>query len=168
MKHAGSTAETMKILVLCTGNSARSILLESILNTDGTGRVTAFSAGSQPAGRVNPHAVTLLKAEGHDTTGFRSKSWDEFAEDAAPQMDIVITVCGSAANETCPMWPGTPLRAHWGVEDPAAVSEADAPEAFAIAYGILSRRAEAFLAAPVESMTPAALQDHLRACAEIA
>ncbi len=158
----------MNILVLCTGNSARSILLESLLNTLGKGRVTAFSAGSQPAGRVHPQSLGLLADKGHDTGGFRSKSWDEFAGDAAPEMDAVITVCGSAAAETCPMWPGAPTRAHWGVEDPAAASDEDAATAFAGAFAILERRATAFLKAPVETMDRGALQTHLNACGEIA
>jgi len=158
----------MNILVLCTGNSARSILLESLLNHNGKGRVTAYSAGSQPAGEVNPHAIALLSAKGHDTIGFRSKSWDEFGTDDAPEMDIVITVCGSAAAETCPIWPGTPLRAHWGVEDPAAASPDQAEAAFADAFDILQRRAEAFLAAPLETMDRATLQDHLNTSGLIA
>ncbi|MGC1497833.1 MAG: arsenate reductase ArsC [Sulfitobacter sp.] len=154
----------MNILVLCTGNSARSILLESLLTHLSDRRVTSFSAGSQPAGQVNPHAIALLKKKGHETGGFRSKSWDEFGTKDAPQMDIVITVCGSAAAETCPMWPGTPLRAHWGVEDPAAARPEDAEAAFSVAFDILSRRATAFLAAPIETLDPAALQDHLKTC----
>ncbi|NNK17310.1 MAG: arsenate reductase ArsC [Sulfitobacter sp.] len=157
----------MNILVLCTGNSARSILLESLLNHLGGGRVTAYSAGSQPAGKVNPHSIALLSAKGHDTSGFRSKSWDEFAGPDAPKMAAVITVCGSAAEETCPIWPGAPVRAHWGVEDPAAASDDAAPAAFAEAYGILKRRAEAFLAAPVETMDNATLTAHLNSCAAV-
>ena len=157
----------MKILVLCTGNSARSILLESLLNHLGKGRLTAFSAGSQPTGRVNPDATHLLEERGFEATDFRSKSWDEFAGATAPTMDVVITVCGSAANEVCPIWPGTPLRAHWGVEDPAAVPDPQAPAAFEEAFGILKRRAEAFLAEPVEEMAPSALTLHLNRCAEI-
>lgn len=158
----------MNILVLCTGNSARSILLESLLNHYGTPRVTAFSAGSQPAGQVNPHALRLLAAKGHETSGFRSKSWNEFGTVDAPEMDIVITVCGSAAAETCPMWPGTPLRAHWGVEDPAAATPEAADAAFADAYAILHRRAAAFLAAPIEAMDRTTLGTHLRTCGAIA
>ena len=148
----------MNILVLCTGNSARSILLESILTHSGAGRITAFSAGSQPTGKVNPGALTLLNREGHDTSQFHSKSWDIFGAKDAPKMDIVITVCGSAANETCPIWPGTPLRAHWGVEDPAdATGEAIAP-AFQKAYDILAQRATHFLSAPVEALETDALK----------
>ena len=157
----------MNILVLCTGNSARSILLEALLNRLGEGRITAYSAGSQPAGAVHPQSLKLLGAKGYETAGLRSKSWDEFARPDAPQMDAVITVCGSAAGETCPMWPGAPLRAHWGVEDPAAASEAEAPAAFAAAYEILGRRAKAFLAAPVAQMDAAALAAHLNACADL-
>ena len=157
----------MNILVLCTGNSARSILLESLLTHLSDRRVNSFSAGSQPAGQVNPHAIALLKKKGHETGGFRSKSWDEFGTADAPAMDIVITVCGSAAAETCPMWPGTPLRVHWGVEDPAAATPEDAETAFAVAFDILLRRTEAFLAAPIETMTPATLQAHLTTCGAV-
>lgn len=158
----------MNILVLCTGNSARSILLESLLNQMGAGRVTAYSAGSQPAGRVHPQSIALLSGLGHDTSGFRSKSWDEFAAADAPHMDAVITVCGSAAGETCPMWPGTPLRAHWGVEDPAAANAEQAPAAFQEAFGILRRRTEAFLAENITEMDTASLRNHLASCARIA
>ncbi|MBD3663333.1 arsenate reductase ArsC [Sulfitobacter aestuariivivens] len=151
----------MNILVLCTGNSARSILLEVLLNELSDGRVRAYSAGSQPAGQVNPHALRLLAERGHDTHGLRSKSWDVFGAADAPVMDVVITVCGSAAAETCPIWPGAPMQAHWGVEDPAAVPDNAAPEAFATAYGILRRRAAALLAKPVETLDKAALKAHL-------
>ncbi|MFK7835665.1 MAG: arsenate reductase ArsC [Sulfitobacter sp.] len=154
----------MNILVLCTGNSARSILLESLFTHLGSGRVCAFSAGSEPAGKVNPYAIALLTEEGHNVSDFRSKSWDEFGQTDAPQMDIVITVCGSAAAETCPIWPGTPLRAHWGVEDPAASPDDKAPAAFAESYDILRRRAEAFLGQTVETMTPEMLAAHLKTC----
>jgi arsenate reductase (thioredoxin) len=157
----------MNILVLCTGNSARSILLESLLNHHADTGLTAYSAGSQPAGQVHPHGVAMLRDKGHDVTGLRSKSWDEFATDDAPEIDIVITVCGAAAAETCPMWPGTPLRAHWGIEDPAAATEQDAPAAFSEAYARLLRRTEAFLAAPLATMDRATLQKHLVACGEL-
>ncbi|WP_422028584.1 arsenate reductase ArsC [Roseovarius sp.] len=142
----------MNILVLCTGNSARSILLESILNTESVGRVRAFSAGSQPAGQVHPQSLKLLEEKGHDITHARSKSWDEFAADDAPLMDMVITVCGSAAGETCPVWPGAPVRAHWGVEDPAAAPEAEWEAAFNEAYDKLERRALALLDMNFETM----------------
>ena len=110
----------MNILALCTGNSARSILLESLLNHEGKGRIKAYSAGSHPTGAPHPQALALLQAEGHDTNALRSKSWDEFTTPDAPQMDLVITVCSAAAGEACPIWPGAPIRAHWGVDDPAA------------------------------------------------
>lgn len=158
----------MNILVLCTGNSARSILLESILNRLGAGRIRAYSAGSQPTGKVHPQSLALLARKGFDTSALHSKSWDVFAAPDAPTMDAVITVCGSAAAETCPIWPGTPIRAHWGVEDPAAASGADAEDAFAKAYGILHRRAEAFLKTAPENMGPDALKSHLAAAAEVA
>jgi arsenate reductase (thioredoxin) len=138
----------MNILVLCTGNSARSILLECILNA--SGRVTAYSAGSQPKGRVHPQSIAILVAKGYPTTGLRSKSWDEFSTPLSPVMHAVITVCGSAAAETCPIWPGTPIRAHWGVEDPAGAD--DEPAAFLQAYTLLKAKADAFLALPVEEM----------------
>ena len=157
----------MNILVLCTGNSARSILLESLLNRLGEGRVTAYSAGSQPAGAVHPQSIDLLKGEGIDTLALRSKSWDEFAAPDAPVMDAVITVCGSAASETCPIWPGAPVRAHWGVEDPAAAPDSEAAEAFRTAWEILQRRTVAFLAEPVEDMAPEALQPHLVRCGAV-
>ena len=142
----------MNILVLCTGNSARSILLESIFNTAGMGRVRAYSAGSQPTGKVHPQALTLLNEMDHDTSNAQSKSWDEFEGPEAPEMDIVITVCGSAAAETCPIWPGAPIRAHWGVEDPAAAPEALWDSAFRAAFDILDRRATALLKLPIETM----------------
>lgn len=148
----------MNILVLCTGNSARSILLEAILNQQGAGRVTAFSAGSQPKGDVHPQSLRLLADKGYPIAGLRSKSWDEFAGPDAPVMDAVITVCGSAAAETCPIWPGTPLRAHWGVEDPAAAPVADQPAAFDLAYNLLRAKADALLALPFQTLEPKALQ----------
>lgn len=151
----------MNILVLCTGNSARSILLESILNHQGAGRVRAWSAGSHPAGRVHPQALALLAAKGHATAHLRSKSWDEFAVPGAPVFDLVVTVCGNAAAETCPHWPGAPLRAHWGVEDPVAADPGHQPAAFAAAWETLFARAVALLAPPLESLDRAALSRHL-------
>ncbi|MEM6307875.1 MAG: arsenate reductase ArsC [Pseudomonadota bacterium] len=150
----------MNILVLCTGNSARSILLEHILQDAG---VTAFSAGSQPTGAVHPQSITLLNRLGYDTTQARSKSWDEFEGADAPQMDAVITVCASAAGETCPLWPGTPVRAHWGVDDPAKAAEDDWDNAFQTAYDILKRRADAFLALDIAMP----LQDRLNHVADL-
>lgn len=157
----------MNILVLCTGNSARSILLECLLRKLGNGGITSCSAGSQPAGKVHPQSLRLLAAENFDIQDLRSKSWDEFAAADAPKMDAVITVCGSAAAETCPMWPGVPLRAHWGVEDPAAATDEAAPAAFREAYTILGRRAEAFVQGLTPEMTPDDLQAHLNACGSL-
>lgn len=151
----------MNILVLCTGNSARSILLETILSQDSEGRVRGFSAGSNPAGKVHPQSLKMLEDYGYHIEGLRSKSWDEFASDDAPEMDIVITVCDSAANETCPFWPGAPVQAHWGIADPAAAAEEDWEAAFATAYDQLRARAEALLALPFENMTPTELKSAL-------
>ena len=151
------------ILVLCTGNSARSILAEALLNALGGGRVRAFSAGSRPAGKVNPFALELLEEQGLDTAGLRSKSWDEFAAPGAPELDLVVTVCGNAAGETCPVWPGNFLRAHWGVDDPAAAegSDDDKRAAFMKAYALLAERILTFLSLSFETMDRAELQKHL-------
>ena len=149
------------ILVLCTGNSARSILAEAIFNRDGAGRVQAWSAGSNPTGLVNPGATRLLAAKGFPTRGYRSKSWNEFAAAGAPEMDMVVTVCSSAAGEVCPVWPGTPLRCHWGIDDPAAAPADQIDTAFQIAYHLLSARINAFLALPFETMKPDALHARL-------
>lgn len=150
----------MNILVLCTGNSARSILLESIFNHTSGGRITAFSAGSNPTGKVHPQSLKLLASLGHDVAKARSKSWDEFAADTATKMDLVITVCGSAAAETCPYWPGTPLRCHWGVDDPADCTD-DCDAAFRNAYDILARRAAGALALPFETLSATELKPAL-------
>ena len=153
----------MKILVLCTGNSARSILLESIFNALGGNRATAYSAGSKPVGKVNPAAIAHLTTVGIDASDARSKSWNEFSGGNAPQMDLVITVCGNARDEECPYWPSAPLTAHWGVEDPADITEP--PEAvaaaFAEAYTTLHHRASALIALPFEDMSSNELQKHL-------
>ncbi len=140
------------ILVLCTGNSARSILAEAIFNRDGAGRVHAWSAGSNPTGRVNPGALRLLRRKGLPAAGYRSKSWNEFAAPGAPEMDLVVTVCASAAGEVCPMWPGAPLSAYWGVDDPTAAPKDQIDLAFQFAYHRLSSRINAFLALPFETM----------------
>lgn len=156
-------ATPMNVLFLCTGNSARSVLAEGILNHDGAGRFKAFSAGSQPAGRVNPFALTTLAARGYPTDGFASKSWNVFAE--GPQFDLIITVCDSAAAETCPVWPGRPISAHWGIPDPAAVggSDADKDAAFALAFARMKRRIDALLALPVDALTSDALRAEVQA-----
>lgn len=152
------------VLFLCTGNSARSILGESILNAEGKGRFRAYSAGSNPKGEVNPHAIKELEALGYPSTGFASKSWDVFAEPGAPQMDFIFTVCDSAAGEACPVWIGHPMTAHWGVEDPAAVegTEVEIQKAFAQAAKYLKNRISAFLSLPHSSIDKLALEQHLR------
>jgi protein-tyrosine-phosphatase len=139
------------VLFLCTGNSARSILAEAILNREGAGRFRAFSAGSRPKGEVHPGTLDLLERLDHDTGFARSKSWDEFAADGAPEMDLVITVCDQAAAEECPYWPGHPMSAHWGVPDPAAATGSDAEKAraFAEAYATLRHRIAALVALPI-------------------
>jgi protein-tyrosine-phosphatase len=151
------------VLFLCTGNSARSILAEAILGKIGKGKFVAYSAGSMPKGEVNPHAVSLLQRLGYGTNDFRSKSWDEFAKADAPKMDFVFTVCDNAANEICPVWPGQPMTAHWGVPDPAAADGGDAEitHAFRDAYMALQRRIELFVNLPVRSLDRMSLKTHL-------
>jgi arsenate reductase len=153
----------MNVLFLCTGNSARSILAEAILNHQGAGRFTAFSAGSQPAGQVNPFALGTLAARGLPVEGYSSKSWNVFAD--GPALDLIITVCDSAAAETCPVWPGRPISAHWGIPDPAAVtgSDADKEAAFALAFDRMKRRIDRMLALPITSLSPEALRNELQA-----
>ncbi|MBW8282166.1 MAG: arsenate reductase ArsC [Rhizobium sp.] len=154
------TQEHFNVLFLCTGNSARSILAESCLNREGRGRFTAYSAGSHPKGEVHPMAIDLLKRANYDTSGLRSKNWDEFAAPGAPKMDFVFTVCDSAAAEACPVWPGQPMTAHWGVPDPAAVEGTDTEKAlaFADAYRMLSNRISIFVNLPISSLDRLALQ----------
>ena len=153
----------MNILILCTGNSARSILAEAALNHRGGGRIAAYSAGSKPKGEPHPEALALLEREGVATAGLSSKSWEVFAGPDAPAMDLVITVCDSAAAETCPVWPGAPLSAHWGVPDPVAVTApAEAVRAaFETAYRQLGARIDAFLALPWDELNPAARKARL-------
>jgi arsenate reductase len=154
---------TYNVLFLCTGNSARSILAEAILNRIGGEKFHAFSAGSDPKGRVNPGTIALLNQLGYDTVQFRSKSWDEFAGPGAPHLDFIFTVCDNAASETCPIWPGHPMTAHWGVPDPAAaVGDAvSVARAFRNAYAMLERRIELFAALPVQSLDRIALKQRL-------
>jgi arsenate reductase (thioredoxin) len=151
------------VLFLCTGNSARSILAEAILNKSGAGKFRAYSAGSRPKGEVNPHALQLLRSLGYETTGLRSKSWQEFAAPGAPQFDFIFTVCDGAAGEPCPVWPGNPATAHWGIADPAQAmgSPAEIALAFKDIYRFLQRRIEAFAALPFESLDQAALRARL-------
>ena len=151
------------ILFLCTANSARSILAEALANHVGHGRLQAFSAGSQPSGQVQPMALEVLQRVGIPTDGLRSKSWDEFGAAGAPQMDIVITVCGNAAGETCPVWPGHPVTAHWGVDDPAAVagSEDQRRDAFVDAMKVLRHRIDLLLSLKPEALDRLALQGRL-------
>ncbi|HYD46107.1 MAG TPA: arsenate reductase ArsC [Phenylobacterium sp.] len=151
------------VLFLCTGNSARSILAEAILNRLGEGTFAAYSAGSHPKGAVHPAALALLQKLGHPTEELRSKSWDEFAQAGAPELHFVFTVCDNAAGEVCPVWPGQPVTAHWGVPDPAAVqgAEAEVAAAFAETYGQLRRRLEPFVNLPLASLDGLSLQRRL-------
>ncbi|MGE0282346.1 MAG: arsenate reductase ArsC [Rhizobiaceae bacterium] len=158
------TDHSYNVLFLCTGNTARSVLAESILRKDGAGRFNAFSAGSQPKGTVNPFALKVLAAMDYPTEGFRSKSWDEYAVAGAPVMDFVFTVCDSAAGEACPVWPGNPMTAHWGIEDPAAIegSDIDKERAFSTAFRYMKNRIGAFLDLPAATVDRMALERHLR------
>ena len=151
------------VLFLCTGNSARSILAEAYLNARGEGRFVAYSAGSDPAGKVNPLALELLKKHRLDTSNLRSKNWDEFARPGAPRLDLVFTVCDNAAGEACPLWPGQPMTAHWGVADPAAVqgSDDDKRKAFLKAFAELSTRINLMLALPIDTLDRRALTSKL-------
>ena len=151
------------VLFLCTGNTARSVLGEGILNHLGKGRFRAFSAGSQPKGVVNPFALEELRRAGLPAEGFRSKSWDEFAKPGSPEMDFIFTVCDNAANEVCPVWIGHPMTAHWGIEDPAAVEGTDEAKRFAFrkAATELRRRIELFLSLPFDKLDNLALQGRL-------
>ncbi|MCG7392904.1 arsenate reductase ArsC [Microvirga sp. ACRRW] len=152
------------VLFLCTGNTARSILAEGILRKDGAGRFNAFSAGSQPKGTVNPLALKVLGSFDYPTDGYRSKSWDEFTGPNAPVMDFIFTVCDSAAGEACPIWPGHPASAHWGIEDPAAVvgTDIERERAFVQAFKFLKNRISALLALPMASLDGIALTHQLR------
>ena len=157
------TERVYRALFLCTGNSARSILAEAILEKEGEGRFRAYSAGSNPTGKVHPHALDLLKTLGQPTDHLRSKNWNAFSGTGAPQLDFVFTVCANAAGETCPVWPGQPMTAHWGIPDPAAVtgSEAERRAAFTEAYRMMFNRISLFLALPLESIDKMSLQKRL-------
>jgi protein-tyrosine-phosphatase len=156
-------AEPFNVLFLCAGNSARSILAEAILNKIGAGKFRAYSAGSQPKGRVHPETIQLLKSLGYDTSEFRSKSWSEFAAPTVPPLDFVFTVCDNAAGEACPIWPGQPMTAHWGIPDPAEVtgSAAETALAFKDAYRMLHRRIGVFTSLPLRSLDQLTLQNKL-------
>jgi len=158
------TDRPFNVLFLCTGNSARSIMAEAILGQLGAGKFRAFSAGSQPKGRVHPEAARLLGSLGYDVAGFRSKSWSEFADPGAPVIDFVVTVCDNAARETCPVWPGQPMTAHWGIPDPAEATGTPAEQALAFkdAYRMLERRIGIFTSLPLRSLDRLSLQNRLR------
>ena len=159
-----SVPSPLNVLFLCTGNSARSIMAEAILNAEGAPRFRAYSAGSHPSGIVRPEALRQIEIAGIPAEGLRSKSWDEFAEPDAPRMDFVFTVCDSAANETCPLWSGHPITAHWGVPDPAVVigPPAEIERAFRNAFTTLERRIRLFLALPIASLQHMALHEAVR------
>jgi arsenate reductase (thioredoxin) len=163
------TDRPFNVLFLCTGNSARSIIAEAILNRVGTGKFRAYSAGSQPKGRIHPETSRLLKNLHYDTSGFRSKSWSEFADPGAPLLDFVFTVCDNAAGETCPVWPGQPMTAHWGVPDPAEATgnAVEIALAFKEAYRMLDRRISIFVSLPLRSLDKLSLQNKLREIARI-
>jgi arsenate reductase len=156
--------ETYNVLFLCTGNSARSIMGEAILNSIGRGKFKAYSAGSHPTGKVNPYAIELLTRNNMPTGDVRSKNWDEFAQPGAPHLHFVFTVCDQAASEMCPVWPGQPMTAHWGVPDPAAVdgTEEDKRRAFVAAYTVLHRRISLFASLPLAKLEGLALREKVR------
>ena len=159
------TDKTRNVLFLCTGNSARSVMAEALLNVLGAGRFRAFSAGSHPTGQVQPLAAELAAAIGYDPSRLRSKSWDEFAAPGAPPIDLVVTVCDNAAGEACPVWPGGPATAHWGVDDPAAVDgdEDMRRRAYLAAFAVLRRRVELLVALPLDKLDRLAAQREVRA-----
>ncbi len=152
------------VMFLCTGNSARSIMAEAVLRKDGAGHFRAFSAGSHPKGVINPFALKVLESYDYPIEGLRSKNWDEFAEPGAPEMDFVFTLCDNAAAETCPVWPGQPMTAHWGIEDPAAVegSDIDKERAFVQAFKYIKNRLSVFLSLPLASIDKLLLDKRLR------
>jgi arsenate reductase len=158
------SGKTYNVLFLCTGNSARSVLAETILNHVGKGRFKAYSAGSHPNGQVNPYAIKYLQQQGLPTEGLRSKSWDEFAGADAPHFDFIITVCDNAAGEVCPVWPGKPTSGHWGIEDPAAVEGTDAEKlaAFSVAFALLNRRISLLINLPDAKLQAQAIKQELQ------
>jgi arsenate reductase len=153
----------LNVLFLCTGNSARSIMAERILNREGRGKFRAYSAGSQPTGKINPFALNLLRKMNYDVSNLRSKSWDEFAGPDAPKLDFVFTVCDDAANEVCPVWPGQPMTAHWGLPDPSKAQGNDAEKAFAFddCMRMLNQRIGIFVSLPLDKLNKLSLQQHL-------
>lgn len=165
MSASRSAAQPFNVLFLCTGNSARSILAEAILNEIGGGLFRGYSAGSQPKGDVHPLALELLRKSGHPVGGLRSKSWEEFATADAPQMNFIFTVCDNAAGEVCPVWPGRPMTAHWGLPDPAAVegSETERRLAFAETYRMLGNRIRIFTSLPIGALDELSLHTRLKA-----
>jgi arsenate reductase len=156
--------QSFNVLFLCTGNSARSIMAEAILNKAGAGKFRAYSAGSQPKGQVHPETIRLLQGLGYDTSGFRSKSWNEFAKPGAPPLDFAFTVCDNAAGETCPVWPGQPMTAHWGIPDPAEAkgNAAEIALAFKDAYRMMFQRIGIFTALPLRSLDRMSLHSKLK------
>lgn len=162
-------SDVYNVLFLCTGNSARSVIGEAILNKIGAGKFRAYSAGSQPKGQVHPETIKLLENLGYDTSGFRSKSWAEFARPSAPLFDFVFTVCDSAAAESCPIWPGRPMTAHWGIPDPAEATgtPAEIAMAFKEAYRLLNQRIAIFVALPIRSLDELALRNKLKDIGEM-
>jgi arsenate reductase (thioredoxin) len=160
--------KTYNVLFLCTGNSARSIMAEALVTVMGKGRFRGFSAGSRPGGKVNPFAIEQVTAIGYPVDKLRSKSWDEFAGAEAPQMDFIVTVCDNAAGEVCPVWPGHPVSAHWGFEDPAAVegSDEDKRAAFSTIFKQIKRRMESFVNLPVDTMDKDAIRAEMRKIGE--
>jgi protein-tyrosine-phosphatase len=159
----GNNHKPLKVLFLCTGNSARSIMAECLLNRLGQGRFRAYSAGSIPAGKVNPLALNLLRKTNYDVSALRSKSWEEFSGPDAPELDFVFTVCDNAANEVCPIWPGQPMTAHWGLPDPAAAEGTEAERAFAFddCFRMLNQRISIFVNLPLQSLSKLSLQAQL-------
>ena len=162
-ERADMSDRVYNVLFLCTGNSARSIMAEAILNRDGAGQFKAHSAGSQPKGQVHPRALEMLQGLGFATDDLRSKSWTEFAQPGSPELDLIITVCDNAAGESCPVWPGQPITAHWGIEDPAAVDGAEQRDAFLMALRYLRTRISLLLALPLDSIEEMTLRQKLKA-----